>query len=219
MFCNKCGAQLEETTAFCTKCGNPVQAGGQTAYGANTGRQNIGGTPGNAIAQLKEQPRRVQILIAAALVVIAALFIMLVRKPDSRKEPEKKPFGIKESTADNETSDIEQALDETMENVAENVENALDTFQIYALYGTWEDANGAVSFTFKDDGTIRIGGLDDTLGADLFTYTEVDNNTLELKAASDSKLLNMFSVDMDYKISGDTMTVELLGQTYQLTKQ
>ncbi len=32
MFCNICGAQLEENTAFCTQCGAPVQSDAAPAY-------------------------------------------------------------------------------------------------------------------------------------------------------------------------------------------
>ena len=95
----------------------------------------------------------------------------------------------------------------------------MDTFQHLSLYGTWTDSSGMISFTFQKDGTIRIGGLSDTLGADLFTYTEVDSNTLQLKADTDNKLLNLISLNLDYKISDGVLTVEIAGNTYQLIKQ
>ena len=34
MFCNKCGAQLNDNAVFCTKCGNRVQAAGAPAQPA-----------------------------------------------------------------------------------------------------------------------------------------------------------------------------------------
>ncbi|MBQ7920780.1 MAG: zinc-ribbon domain-containing protein [Lachnospiraceae bacterium] len=103
--------------------------------------------------------------------------------------------------------------------VEEALEDALDTFQHFSLYGTWTDTSGVISFTFQENGKLRIAGLSDMLGADLFTYTEVDNDTLQLKAASDNEWLNLISLNLDYEISEDVMTVDIAGQTYQLIKQ
>ncbi|MGN0393376.1 MAG: zinc-ribbon domain-containing protein, partial [Bariatricus sp.] len=67
-------------------------------------------------------------------------------------------------------------------NVVEDfVEDTLDMVQIYSLYGTWSDSNDAVCFTFQEDGKLRISGLEDTLGVDVFTFSEVDSDTLKLK--------------------------------------
>lgn len=52
-----------------------------------------------------------------------------------------------------------------------------------------------------ENGTIRIGGLAHTLGANVFTFTEVDGNTLQLKADTENKLLNLISLNLDYEIS------------------
>ncbi|MCM1048938.1 MAG: hypothetical protein NC433_11005 [Clostridiales bacterium] len=60
--------------------------------------------------------------------------------------------------------------------VEDFVEETLDTVQVAFLYGTWTDSYGAVSFTFNEDGTIRITGMSDTLGVEAFTFTEVDSN-------------------------------------------
>lgn len=76
-----------------------------------------------------------------------------------------------------------------------------------------------ISFTFQENGTIRIGGLADTLGADLFTFTEVDGDTLQLKADTGNKLLNLISLNLNYEISGDVLTVQIAGNTYRLIKQ
>lgn len=109
--------------------------------------------------------------------------------------------------------------EEAQEVMVEAVEDVLDTFQSVMLYGTWTDESGVISFTFQENGTIRIGGLADTLGADLFTFTEVDGDTLQLKADTGNKLLNLISLNLNYEISGDVMTVEIAGNTYQLIKQ
>lgn len=101
----------------------------------------------------------------------------------------------------------------------DSLDNVMNMLQSSSLYGTWTDNSGTVSFTFRKDNTIRVSGLSDTLGANLFSFTEVDNNTLQLKADSDNPLLSFISLNMDYKITGDTMTIEIAGLTYKLTKQ
>lgn len=107
----------------------------------------------------------------------------------------------------------------TYDKTSDIIADTPDVFQSISLYGTWMDSSGVISFTFQENGTIRIGGLSDTLGADLFTFTEVDNDTLQLKADSDNMLLSMISLNLNYEISGNAMTVEIAGQTYQLIKQ
>lgn len=114
----------------------------------------------------------------------------------------------------NMLQEIAENPEEVQDIVESAVEDAMDTFQHLSLYGTWTDSSGMISFTFQKDGTIRIGGLSDTLGADLFTYTEVDSNTLQLKADTDNKLLNLISLNLDYKISDGVLTVEIAGNTY-----
>ena len=108
--------------------------------------------------------------------------------------------------------DIGNALEDTFE-------NAMDVFQISFLYGTWSDNSGILTITFKDDNTVRIAGLEDTLGVELFTFSEYDNDTLQLKADTDNALLAMIKLNMDYEISGDTLTVTIAGQSFQLNKR
>lgn len=57
------------------------------------------------------------------------------------------------------------------------------------------------------------------MGASLFTFTEVDNDTLRLSAKTDNVLLGLIKLNVDYEISGDVMKVEIGGKTYQLKKQ
>lgn len=99
------------------------------------------------------------------------------------------------------------------------VEDIMDEVQIVSLYGTWSDSTGTVSFTFYENGKLRISGLDDTLGVDAFTFLEVDADTLQLNADVDNVLLGMVSVHLDYEISGDTMMVSIADMHYQLVKQ
>lgn len=88
-----------------------------------------------------------------------------------------------------------------------------------SLYGTWTDESGLVSFTFYENGAIRISGLSDLLGADLFCFTEIDSDTMQLKADSDDTLWNRVSIHLKYEISGEIMTVSMGEYTYQLVRQ
>lgn len=99
------------------------------------------------------------------------------------------------------------------------VEDVMDEVQIASVYGTWTDVTGTVSFTFYEDGKLRISGLGDTLGVDVFAFSEVDADTLQLNADTDNVLLGMVSVHLDYEISGDTMTVSIADMHYTLVKQ
>ena len=42
------------------------------------------------------------------------------------------------------------------------------------IYGTWTDANKTITFTFNEDGNLRISGANNILGADAFQFTEED---------------------------------------------
>lgn len=128
-------------------------------------------------------------------------------------------FTLYRTDEENMILEVPENPEEAQEVIAEAVEDVLDTFQSISLYGTWTDESGVITFTFQENGTIRIGGLADTLGADLFTFTEVDGDTLQLKADTGNKLLNLISLNLNYEISGDVMTVEIAGNTYQLIKQ
>ena len=103
--------------------------------------------------------------------------------------------------------------------VKDFAEETMDIVQIVSLYGTWTDSYGAISFTFNQDGTIRITGLADTLGVEAFTFTEVDSDTLELKADTDNTILGAVGLNMDYEIEGDTMTVTIAGKELTLIKK
>lgn len=128
-------------------------------------------------------------------------------------------FTLYRTDEENMVLEVLENPEEAQEVMAEAVEDVLDTFQSILLYGTWTDESGVISFTFQENGTIRIGGLGDTLGVDLFTFTELDGDTLQLKADTGNKLLNLVSLNLDYEISGDVMTVQIAGNTYRLIKQ
>ena len=41
-----------------------------------------------------------------------------------------------------------------------------------SLYGTWTDAGNTMTFTFAKDGSLRIAGAKNVLGADAFQFTK-----------------------------------------------
>jgi len=280
MFCNKCGAKLEDAAAFCNQCGNPMQSGKQTVPKTSVSNTGMG---------QKKIPKVLWLLLPIVVLIAVVLCVISIKKPDIygtwvdeqgmiaftfaengslRISGRNNILGAdlfqfvegkegnltlqaKEISGDRISlnmkyklskdvlditvlgqnftlyrTDEENRILEVLENpeeaqkvVAGAVEDALDTFQRISLYGTWTDESGVISFTFQENGTIRIGGLADTLGADLFTFTEVDGDTLQLKADTGNKLLNLISLNLNYEISGDVMTVEIAGNTYQLIKQ
>ena len=59
--------------------------------------------------------------------------------------------------------------------------------------------------TIGEDGTVKIADSTGTFGADAFTYTEVDDDTVRLKVDTDNALVGMFSVDMDYECDGELL--------------
>lgn len=113
---------------------------------------------------------------------------------------------------DSEAENVEDALGDW-------VENALDTVQIYTLYGTWTDSYGAISFTFSEDGKLSVSGLEDTLAVDAFIFSEVDDDTLQLKADSKNPIVGAVGLNMDYEIEGDSMTVTIAGKELKLIKK
>lgn len=122
--------------------------------------------------------------------------------------------------SDMKGSDLEDsALENVEEALKDWAEDALDVVQVYSLYGTWTDSYGAISFTFSKDGKLSVSGLEDTLSVNAFTFSEVDNDTLQLKAESDNPIVGAVGLNMDYEIEGDSMTVTIAGKELKLLKK
>lgn len=118
-------------------------------------------------------------------------------------------------------SAAEELLDSAKE-TANDIGNEIDyaTKVLFSsLYGTWTNSSGTFTLTIGKDGTVKIADSTGTFGADAFTYTEVDDDTVRLKVASENFLANMLSIDMDYYVSGETLTVSALGNSYELTRK
>lgn len=86
------------------------------------------------------------------------------------------------------------------------------------IYGEWADENGILSLTFQEDGSVRVGAGSGFLGAELFTFTKGDGNTLYLKANADG-VLGAVSLQMKYELQGDTLAVSVFGVDYVLERK
>ena len=116
---------------------------------------------------------------------------------------------------------VDQAADAVKEK-ANDIGNEIDyaTKVLFSsLYGTWANSSGTFTLTIGKDGTVKIADSTGTFGADAFTYTEVDDDTVRLKVASENFLANMLSIDMDYYVNGETLTISALGNSYELTRK
>lgn len=94
------------------------------------------------------------------------------------------------------------------------------------LYGEWVAENGALTLTFQEDGTMRVGAGAGLFGVDILTYTIVDEDTIQLQVDQNGLLkevpgqvLDVFSLQMDYVIEEDTMKISLMGTQYTLQKK
>lgn len=117
------------------------------------------------------------------------------------------------------TEDSAESSDSIGDTLEDWVESAMDAVQVYSLYGTWTDSYGAISFTFSEDGKLSVSGLEDTLAVDAFTFSEVDDDTLQLKADTNNPLLGAVGLNMDYEIEGDNMAVTIAGMELHLRKK
>lgn len=96
MFCNKCGAQFEEGTAFCQQCGNDLNAA-VAVKEEEAAPTPVSPVPTPAVPVKKDKKKLVLIIIAAvvavALIVVGAIFIPKTMKEKKAKELEKSLVG------------------------------------------------------------------------------------------------------------------------------
>ncbi|MDD6796767.1 MAG: zinc ribbon domain-containing protein [Clostridia bacterium] len=155
---------------------------------------------GNSFSQKRESPKNNLILLLAIVLVVLVMVLIVLFFVCMNMNKDK-------NTGGNEVTYMtEMALEGNHKE--ENL-----------LYGTWVDSSGKVSFTFNKDGTVRISGLSNTLGANLFTYTEIEENTIQLKADTSNVALNHISLNMNYVIYKDYLIIEIAGRTYEMTRQ
>jgi hypothetical protein len=77
MFCNKCGAQLNDNAVFCTKCGNRVQAAGAPAQPAQPAVKAATVNP--LAAKSAAEIRNYMSYGAAALSILSLIFWFLIK--------------------------------------------------------------------------------------------------------------------------------------------
>lgn len=188
MFCSKCGTQLSDTAVFCNKCGNTIQKSE------------------NHMVKEKYSSKIRIVLIGIVCILICILVILAITKnmSNTNEEENRKMDGGKSSIYGTWTDDSQE-------------ENDLDEARS-KLYGAWSDKEGNLTITFNDDNTVRVSGLGDSFGVELFTFTEEDDDTFQLKAYTDNAMLQKVGLNMDYKISGNTMVVTIAGQEFHLKK-
>lgn len=86
------------------------------------------------------------------------------------------------------------------------------------LYGEWVDSNNLLSICLQKDGEVRIADKTGLIGVELMTYKMEGNNTLSLKAIGND-FLNMLSINIEYQLLGDNMTITLLGKTFEMHRK
>lgn len=84
------------------------------------------------------------------------------------------------------------------------------------LTGTWADSSGEITLTFERNGNVRVSDYTGTFGADSFKYKKVDGNTIKLKVNYDSFLTDMLTINVDYKVKGNTLTLSIYGEELDL---
>ena len=126
-----------------------------------------------------------------------------------------------EPSEQEEKNVVDQAADAVKEK-ANEIGNEIDyaTKVLFSsLYGTWTNDSGTFTLTIGKDGTVKIADSTGTFGADAFTYTEVDDDTVRLKVSSDNFFAQIISIDMDYYVNGETLTISALDMTFDLKRK
>lgn len=94
------------------------------------------------------------------------------------------------------------------------------THSVKDLYGKWEyrdsDGNEVFSITFQDNGYVRISDGMGIIGVDLLTFTELDNNTLLLKADTVDYWGDLLSLNLPYELYGRYLYISIYGQELEL---
>lgn len=94
------------------------------------------------------------------------------------------------------------------------------THSISDLYGKWEyrdsDGNEVFSITFQDNGYARISDGMGIIGVDLLTFTELDDNTLLLKADTVDYWGDLLSLNLPYELYGRYLYISIYGQELEL---
>lgn len=97
------------------------------------------------------------------------------------------------------------------------------THTVEDLYGTWiyrdSSTNEVFSITFQDNGYIKISDGLGIVGVDLFTFSEIDDNTLLLKAETENPWGELLSFNMPYELYGGELHLSIYGYEIDLTNE
>ena len=99
-------------------------------------------------------------------------------------------------------------LEVSLVDILSNVVNEEEIPENYAVLNVRDNVDLIPS-------NIELSAVEISLGADAFTYTEVDDDTVRLKVSTDNSFANMLSIDMDYKVNGEILTVSAMNQSYE----
>ena len=77
MFCSKCGAQIEDGTKFCPKCGQPAETATAPESATAPASEPVSApAPAPAPAAAPKKPKNLGLIIAGALGAFLILFIL-----------------------------------------------------------------------------------------------------------------------------------------------
>lgn len=182
---------------FCGKCG--AQLPDHATFCSQCGNPVKETVSPSGTIQKKGTKTAVIFLVAICILLIGVIFVLLaLGRARERLEDEKAKWVPK----------VENRIE------IEVIEQP----KIERLYGTWENISGSFCISFYEDKTVRIATGGNLLGAELFTFSELDSNTLSLKAVTDNVIVDLFSLSLNYEISGDVLKIELLDKKYELRK-
>ena len=231
MFCPKCGNRITEEGKFCPKCGNEIRV--ESVKQEKNFPYDI---------------RKIIIALALFLVVGIVVGVFgIPKKTTTNMEYEVHKNDYEDNNCEDDNS-YEKALDYSNHagypaiiefannDTGENAEDWSDydfeydmsdeyVKEIYKqktditdLYGTWVTADRTFSITFGRDGKVRVADASNLLGVDVFSYREIDENTLGLKAEGMNPVLNLVEIAMAYELSGSNLTIEFLEYRFELVQ-
>ena len=97
------------------------------------------------------------------------------------------------------------------------------THTLEDLYGTWiyreSSGNEVFSITLQENGYVRINDGLGIIGVDLFTFSELDNSTLLLKAETEDSWGELLSFNMPYELYGKELHLSIYGYELDLVNE
>lgn len=156
------------------------------------------------------------IWIISHLIIVVLIIIALV---PSKKRDSLDTHKSKVEMTENDLSDSDESKSNVIEDSVEKAESILQEAKdnvdygvkvlFSSLQGKWSDENGYFTLIINDDGTVKISDASGVISADVFTYSEVDDDTVALKVKSDKMFAQLVSFNMDYHVDGKTLTISI----------